>query len=95
MKLNPSWSFNPTPPLMLMNDLWVGPAVVWCRFSGLPSRGPWRANLLIGIGVQSVGFDNKPEDKTEQSVYSDGLCSSARVRICEPLLALKRPSENI
>ena len=54
-------------------------AVVWCRLSGPPLRGPQRVNLLIGIGVQSVGSDNKPKEKVEQWLYSDGICCRGRI----------------
>lgn len=67
VKLNPRWRVNPTPFLMLMNDLFSP----LCGSVFLASlQDLQRINLLIRIGAQSVGSHNKPKNKTEEWLYS-------------------------
>jgi len=72
VKLNPRGGLNSAPPLMLMNDLWLFWLLCGADFSDSPPR-TLRVNLLTGIGVQSVGSDNRPEDQMEPLWYSDGI----------------------
>lgn len=70
---------NPAPPLMLMNDLCLFSLPRGSDLLGSPRR-PERVSLLIRIGAQSVVSDNKPRDKTEQSLRSLGFPFVARGR---------------
>ena len=62
----------------------VALAVVWCRFSGLPSRS------LESKSANRDWYSVIWGSKIEQSLYSVGVFFFARVRICEPLPVLKQ-----